>query len=246
MINLKEETISIAWCDSGHTDAKFTEKLVSTVASISKTSNSLINTIRVQGNQIARQRDAVFHSWETQENLKSDWLLWVDSDIVLNEESLNILFSHADKKTAPVISGVYFIMKENLDTLPTPIPCIFLKTENKNEVEHIHPLPENQFLKIDHAGMGIVLMHRSIIKKIRLKYKQGIPLFAEINESIGNFISEDIMFFNKLRECGVAVYTHTSALFQHMKTFPFDINYYLMYWDSEHKIKRPEDNSFKY
>jgi hypothetical protein len=98
-------------------------------------------------------------------------------------------------------------------------------------IQHIHPLPDNEVIKIDCAGMGLVLMHKSIVPILRDKYPDQ-SMFAE-QEGLGlKYVSEDVVFFRKLKEAGIPVYAHTGAIAQHMKRFNFDEAYYKMWWDS--------------
>jgi hypothetical protein len=95
-------------------------------------------------------------------------------------------------------------------------------------------LPKNELIKVDSAGFGFLLMHKSIVSKMR-EVSPDYSLFAE-EEGIGDkYISEDIVFFRKLKAAGVDVYAHTGALVQHMKRFSFDINYYNLYWNGLQK-----------
>ena len=63
----------LAWCDNGLADGKFTEGIVYTLISSGLPIN---NAMRVQGNQIGRQRQSAMEHWL--KNTKNDWLLWVD------------------------------------------------------------------------------------------------------------------------------------------------------------------------
>ena len=118
-----KETLSIGWCDNGLTDGKFTEGLVYTMITSVNKGVSINNAIRVQGNQIGRQRQALFTMWF--EQIKTDWLLWVDSDIVLTADVLKLLWDTADKIQRPVGCGVYFISKETESSLRMPMPAVF-------------------------------------------------------------------------------------------------------------------------
>jgi hypothetical protein len=237
MIDFQNETVSLGWCDNGSTDGKFTEGIAYTFLGLLDQGMMINQIIRVQGNQIARQRETLIRQWE--EKNDTDWLLWVDSDIFLNVDLFKILASYADKETHKVISGVYFIAKENLETLPTPMACIFSGTdEENNKVIHVHPLPENKLIEIDAAGMGLVLMHRSALEAMRKVYGPDQALFEEKTDIEDKFVSEDIMFFRKLKVAGIQSYAHTGATATHIKRFPLDINYYNMYWDNVNKMKR--------
>ncbi len=223
----KNDTVALGWCDNGTTDGKFTEGL--TTAIIAGPANGMmINTsIRVQGNQIGRQRQVLFDHWA--DNLKTDWLLWVDSDIVLNLEAMKLLWQTADKINRPVVSGVYFISKENEGTLMRPFPVLFDNVD-EYQIKYHHPLPENQVIKVDCAGFGFVLMHKSIVPKMR-EANPGKGMFMETGDGQDDhFIGEDIIFFRRMQKAGIPLHAHTGALVKHMKRFSLDYDYYAMYW----------------
>jgi hypothetical protein len=116
------------------------------------------------------------------------------------------------------------------------MPTIFYKGTHEFQIEYIHPLPENQIIQVDSAGFGCLLMHKSIIPKLRDKFVDE-SFFAEKDLGKDKFIGEDIIFFNKLKETGTPVYAHTGALVTHMKTFPFDISYYALFWTAYNKVQ---------
>jgi hypothetical protein len=88
----------------------------------------------------------------------------------------------------------------------------------------VHPLPKDQLIQVGAAGMGYVLMHRSVVTKI----KKAIPdsqLFMDIG--VGKkFIGEDIYFFALCEKAGIPLWCDTSVTAPHMKRFSFDEHYY--------------------
>jgi hypothetical protein len=221
-----KETLSIGWCDNGMTDGKFTEGLLYTTIQASNYGMTINNAVRVQGNQIGRQRQHLFDMWA--DSIKTDWLLWVDSDIVLTNDVLKTLWDAADKNTHPVVCGVYFISKENEKSVMQPMPAIFNEV-SEFQIAYVHPLPVDKLIKVDNAGMGLCLMHKSIVPKLREKFPDQ-SMFAE-QEGIGDkYVSEDIVFFRKLKAAGIEVHAHTGALVKHMKRFALDVHYYQMFW----------------
>ena len=227
----KNDTVALGWCDNGTTDGKFTEGL--TTAIIAGAPNGMvINTsMRVQGNQIGRQRQVLFDYWA--DKIKTDWLLWVDSDIVLNLDAMKLLWQTADKINRPVVSGVYFISKENEGTLMRPFPVLF-DNITEFQIKYHHPLPENQVLKVDCAGFGFVLMHKSIVPKMREAHP-GKGMFMETGDGVDDhFVGEDIIFFRRMQKAGIPLHAHTGALVKHMKRFSLDYDYYALYWANEH------------
>ena len=236
----KNETVAIGWCDNGTTDGKFTEGLATALVAGGPNGMPIHTTIRVQGNQIGRQRQVLFDHWA--DKIKTDWLLWVDSDIVLNLESMQKLWKTADKINRPVVSGVYFISKENEGTLMRPFPVLF-NDVSEYQIQYVHPLPDNEVIKIDNAGFGFVLMHKSIVPKMR-EANPGKGMFMETGDGVDDhFIGEDIVFFRRMRAAGIPLHAHTGALVKHMKRFSLDYDYYAMYWTQEHLKKQLKEQA---
>jgi len=111
MTHSVKERITIGWCDGGSVEGRFMSGIVNTVIEAPKHKLNIVNTIRVQGNQIARQRQSLWDFWSNLSD--SEWLLWVDSDIVLTMPVLNMIWEAADKKTKPVVTGTYFVSSQN-------------------------------------------------------------------------------------------------------------------------------------
>ena len=232
MPHSSKETVALAWCDGGLVDGRFMDGLLLAIMNAPKIGMRVVNKIRVNGNQIGRQRQVLFDNWA--DVTKTDWLLWVDSDIVVTPDSLKLLWDSADKVSRPVVSGTYFVSKENEKSLMQPFPALFKEGTNKHELQIIHPLPQNELIKVDSAGFGFLLMHKSIVPKLR-EVSPNYSLFAE-EEGVGDkYISEDIVFFRKLKATGIDLYAHTGAVVQHMKRFSLDINYYNLYWNGLQK-----------
>ena len=216
----------MCWCDNGSTDGKFTEGIV--YAALTSTL-PLKSAMRVQGNQIGRQRQEALTFWY--EKTDFDWILWVDSDIVLTEDALQKVWASADKTTRPVVTGTYFISKENEKSLMAPYPAVFNWTDSEYQIAYLHPLPKDALIQVGSAGFGFVLMHRNAITEMR-KVHGTVPYFNETG--VGEqFVSEDINFFRMMHQAGVPLYTHTGALVKHIKRFALDIEYYKFFWNNQ-------------
>lgn len=217
-----QETVSVAWCDNGMVDGKFMQGVTDVLL---KSGIKFESTLRSQGNQIARQRETVITYWYEQN--KADWLLWVDSDVVISPEGFLKLWNQKDKDERPIMTGVYFTTDNPEEPLMIPMPTVFNFTENKDgefALSRVHPLPENKLIKVGAAGMGYVLMHRSVVDRI----KKEIPdaqFFMEMGRG-NKFIGEDIYFFALCEKVGIPLYCDTSVKAPHMKRFSFDEHYY--------------------
>jgi hypothetical protein len=233
-----KETITLGWCDSGTVEGRFTSGIANTIIEASKIKINIENTIRVNGNQIARQRQSLFDYWA--DLSKSEWLLWVDSDIVIDQHIIKMLWDVADKKTKPIVTGTYFVSNQNEQSLMEPVPSLYMETGDEFQTKIIHPLPENKVIPVDLAGFGLMLMHRSIINPVR-EAAGGYSVFGEKQNPGVQFVSEDVAFCRYVKKAGIQLYAHTGALVPHMKTFSFDKNYYNIYWNgiAEGKINKP-------
>ena len=216
-----EETLTIAWCDNGMVDGKFMQGVTDVML---HSGVKVATTLRSQGNQIGRQRETIVKAWYEQN--KSDWILWVDSDVVISPETFLKLWDKRDAVRKPLLTGVYFTTDTPEEPLMVPSPTVFEFVVNGNEVgiKRLHPLPKDKFLQVGAAGMGFVLMHRSVITRI-LEVEPNTPIFTEVGVN-KSFMGEDIFFFALCNKAEIPVWCDTSALVPHMKRFSFDVNYY--------------------
>ena len=219
---VKEETVALVWCDNGNVDGKFMQGVADVLL---KSGVKFEATLRSQGNQIARQRQTVVDYWI--DKTKYDWLLWVDSDVVISPEKFKLLWDNKDAKERPMVTGVYFTTDNPEEPLMVPMPTVFSFVNNGDGgfgLSRVHPLPENKLIKVDAAGMGFILMHRSVAEKARTVAPDG-QLFMEMGRGT-KFIGEDIFFFALCDKAEVPLYAHTGATAPHMKRFSFDEHYY--------------------
>lgn len=221
-----DETLSVAWCDTGTVDSMFMGGIVNLLSNWEIVGAKKGGFFSVTGNMIHKQRQQMIDEWYASGN---DWLLWVDSDVVISAEMIKTLWDVADKNARPVVCGVYFVTPNPNKPMMTPYPCIF---KYEGELSNpVHPLPVNKLIKIDTAGMGLCLMHRSVVDMIKEPYEG-----TYFDVSIGKVNrGEDISFFLKLKEQGIPVYAHTGVVAQHIKRFSFDIQYYDHFWKNVKK-----------
>ena len=219
-----QETVAIAWCDNGMVDGKFMQGVTDVIL---KSGLTFESTYRSQGNQIARQREKVINYWYDQN--KADWLLWVDSDVVISPEGFLKLWEQKDKYERPIMTGVYFTTDNPEEPLMVPMPTIFNFIVGDGDeggfgLTRVHPLPKDKLIQVSAAGMGYVLMHRSVVDRIR-KELPDAQFFMEMGRGT-KFIGEDIYFFALCEKAGVPLWCDTSVTAPHMKRFSFDEHYY--------------------
>jgi hypothetical protein len=232
MAHSKNETITVAWCDGGYTDGLFTEGLIRTFFT---TRAPLRGIFRIPGSQISRQRQGILDLWYDDEK-STDWLLWIDSDIELTSEALDKVWDAADKFTHPIVTGIYFVSLDKEGDMQNPQACIFYQNkESEYQMNPIWPIPENQLLQIDYSGMGFVLMHRSVVTKLREIFPNGF-MFEEEQNPGEKFVGEDINFFKKIKNAQIPVYAHTGAMVRHIKRFALSFDYTKKFMEEKNGI----------
>ena len=211
-------------------DGKFTQGMVDVLL---HSGLKFETSLRSQGNQIGRQRETIVKYWY--ENNKSDWLLWLDSDVVVSPEKFKLLWDNRDAEKRPLLTGVYFTTDTPEEPLMIPMPTIFEFAEADGVVgiKRMHPMPKDKLIQVGAAGMGFVLMHRNVITKI-LEAVPDAPIFTEIGVN-KSFMGEDIYFFALCDKAEVPVWCHTGATVPHMKRFSFDEHYYNAFFSGSQK-----------
>jgi len=159
------------------------------------------------GYNIAQIRNLIAH-WAI--NNKFDYIMWVDSDIILPKLILEKFYSY----NYDIISGIYLQRKEEVK-----IPEIYIPNDHggsKNIL--IEQVPINQIFEIVGCGFGAVLTKIDVLKKI------GYPQF-EYHNAIDskNAISEDVDFCRKAINKGYKIYADSSMRCEHIGTKKFII-----------------------
>jgi len=220
------ETISIGWIDNGNTEGDFTFGLVKTIMQASLSQRPFNSAFRISGSHISKQRQLLINEW-MESDFTTDWILLIDSDVELKKEHLDKLIACADKDTAPVVTGLYFILRYNEDSeyKVNPEPCIYSGDFEKNGfVSAIHSFAIDSLIPIDYAGLGFALIHKGVIEKIYKKYP-NIFLFKENDKEGTSMIGEDFSFFQLIKNVGIQSYCHTGINPKHIKKIAIDLNY---------------------
>lgn len=171
---------------------------------------------------IAQNRRNLLHNWLT--TTDSEWLFWVDSDIVLNKVAVEKIWNAADKDLSPIVSGLYFYPIQD-DKKIVIKPCLYNFSNDPHAAVSIEDFEKDSIVKIEASGFGCLLMHRSAIEK--LISLSGYVDFFGIN-AVSNLSteSEDFNFFSYLLKYNIPVYAHTGAIVDHVK--PIRVNHNIL------------------
>ena len=163
------------------------------------------------------------------ENTDSDWLLMIDVDERLSLEAFDLLIQTAHDKERPVVSALVFAAFDAHKHLyPKPVPAIF-----QDAPEGFLPLykyDRNSVFQIDACGTGCVLIHRSVLEKMRdnADPNQGTDWCWFWDGPIdGNWVSEDLLFSRRIRQLGFPIHVNTAAILPHQKSYWLDERHHL-------------------
>ena len=214
------ETINIAWCDNGTTDGLFTHKLTELVFNGNAFGIPIGAVSRNCGNQLSRQRMHLIANWYN-DNVH-EWFLSIDSDIVVELQTVKDLWQIADKNSNPIVSGIYYLfLTDNEGVTPTASPSVFRTQNEWRTIESVDIEKEDDTFLADAAGFGLLFIHRSVITQMIEKLGNGTNFFQEKTNS-----GEDIAFFKNAKDCDIPLTICKKATVQHIKRFSLGIEYF--------------------
>jgi GT2 family glycosyltransferase len=221
--------VSIGSCDPGTVNGAFAYRLIQLAQARSA---RLGPFVRVKGSGLlSKQRNRVVKQFL--DGTKSDWLLLIDSDEQLSVEAFDKLLETAHDKERPVVAGLVFAgFGIEGAPYPKPVPAIF-----QDAPEGFLPLykyDKNSVFEIDAAGTGCLLIHRSVLEKMRetADKNQGTDWCWFWDGPVdGNWIGEDLLFCRRIRALGFPIYVNTGAILPHQKSYWLDERHHQLWKD---------------
>jgi hypothetical protein len=221
--------VSIGSCDPGIVNGAFAYRLIQLAQARSA---RLGPFVRVKGSGLlSKQRNRVVKQFL--DGTKSDWLLLIDSDEQLSLEAFDKLLETAHDKERPVVAGLVFAgFGIEGAPYPKPVPAIF-----QDAPEGFLPLykyDKDSVFEIDAAGTGCLLIHRSVLEKMRetADKNQGPDWCWFWDGPVdGNWIGEDLLFCRRIRALGFPIYVNTGAILPHQKSYWLDERHHQLWKD---------------
>lgn len=142
------------------------------------------------------------------------YLLMVDSDIIVPEDGLGMLFSSMmDKCGAGVAVGYYPTSSEGESGMTCAYPDTsprFEKPYMTFEIDLLREDVQRQDIPLRGTGLGFALIDVDVFKRIRK------PWFKQRFDSDGIGLSEDMWFCNACRDKGIKIMLNTHARCGHV------------------------------
>ena len=158
------------------------------------------------------------------DDTKADWLWFVDSDMCFPEDTLERLLKAAHPKTRPVVGALCFgLRREHTDPLNHAerfrcFPTVYVWREFEDRVgfQVVTDYPRDELVAVSASGAACVLIHRSVMTKIRDLY--GDHWFTQVTHPTGpTTFSEDMSFFIRAAAADAPVFVHTGVKTAHDK-----------------------------
>jgi len=159
------------------------------------------------------------------ENRDSQWLCWIDTDMGFQPDMIDRLVEAADPKTRPVIGALCFSWKETgIDGMGgfrcEPRPTIFDWKTIGDETGFVGraSYPPNMLIRCGATGSAAILIHRSVLERMREQYGQNWYSRIPNPSTGGNLIGEDLSFCVRLGAMNYPLHVHSGIPTSHHKS----------------------------
>lgn len=226
----KKEKICISFIEGGNVEGQFAQSLANLII---KTEYNIVDCARAASGLISFNRNRIVDYFLKTE---CDWLLMLDSDIDLPTNAAEALFDSADSIYRKCMVGIYALNTSGTFNI-TLEPSIYEKIDDG--FFSILDYTENQILEVDGAGLGITLIHRTVLEDIQKNIGGKYPWFSDYAFE-DEWKGEDFHFFDLVKKVGHKIYCNTKVKASHLKKInltPEDLKRYI---DGE-EILVPED-----
>jgi GT2 family glycosyltransferase len=149
----------------------------------------------------------------------AEWAWFLDTDMVFGPDILPRLLQTAKEKKGKVVAGLCFIYAKSKGAI---YPNIFMELPNRKPGQkrymHAATWPDEPF-EVDGTGGACLLVHREVLQAVEERYKDSpYPWQDErVDEATGTMEGEDLVFCQKIKECGYKIWYDPHAEVGHLK-----------------------------
>jgi len=154
---------------------------------------------------------------------EAQWLFWLDTDMGFQPDALEMLLAAADPIERPIVGALCFSQQEiesdgmgGRRTQPTPVIYDWITVEGQSGYAVRWDYPRDTVLQTHATGSACVLIHRSVLERIREKF--GPVWYDRIpNPSTAQLFSEDLSFCVRAGALDIPVFVDTRVKTTHLK-----------------------------
>lgn len=121
----------------------------------------------------------------------ADFMMWFDSDMVFNPETLLHMLDVIDRENADFVTGVYY--RRTAPFTPTIFKTLDIDAIGNAEWTEFDEVPDGLF-EVAGCGFGCVLMRTDVAMSVFSRFER---MFSPIGE-----VGEDLSFCWRARQCG--------------------------------------------
>lgn len=209
----------IGFTSSGTVDALFNRSLVEMMLWEQEMGHSRLfhpngDIISVRsGPRVAHARNVITQRFL--DRTKAEWLWMLDTDMVFAKDTLDQLLAVADPETAPIVGALCFGGGYTGSIFPT----LYVHDEQQG-MGSLSDYPANEMVSVDATGAACLMIHRSVLMKLREKYAPPTWFAESVWE--GKEVGEDITFCIRARTEGFPVQVFTGIEVGHVKPVVLD------------------------
>lgn len=214
--------VAIGYCRPDSVDGWFFDSLTTLLLYDREHDQRVEATIGGEGGpRVAATRNEVVRRFLKETTC--EWLWWVDCDMVLPPNALDMLLAQADPVEAPIVGGLCFAGGRT-----TIKPTIYqFRWEEVDGVKQLHSdlalsYPDNACIEVGGTGAACLLTHRSVYEAIEAELPPSpLPWFQDQVIS-GQDFGEDIVFCLRAKTVGKRTWVHTGVKVGHRKMHVLD------------------------
>lgn len=179
--------------------------------------------------RLERARNAIVQSF-LDEWPAAELLAFIDSDMGFRWVWMELLCQvvESDPERFPIVGGLCFSQRPvgagTAEAVKTaPYPTLYMAGVNPETglmgFNPIYEYPRDELVQVDGTGAAFVVIHRSILEKMRTEQGDAWfnPVTVKDNEGRPSSFGEDLSFCIRARQAGAVVHVHTAAKTSHLK-----------------------------
>ena len=219
--------VAVAYLHPGEVSAAFSMSLLKLMLHESFRTGMppLVMANRCSSGNIVEGRNEV--AQQMLDSTPCEWLLFTDADMGFAPDSLERLLASADPQDRPVVGGLCFAVKRtgtDPDTHAERFQCMptlynWRELPDRVGFQVVENYERDALQVVGATGAAFVLIHRSVLQKIRDTY--GDRWFDRIPHELpkpnGTLFSEDMSFCIRVAGIDVSLYVDTAVKTCHDK-----------------------------
>jgi hypothetical protein len=232
------EGVVVAWVRPSHVNGEFMESVLGLVDYESTRGPKHVTGGRggfvsqVSSANVSAARNEVCEKFLKYSS--APWLLFLDSDMTFEPDTVEKLLEFADEDKAPIIGGLCFTLSETAELEPTLYDVV--GTLERPEFIRYKRFPLDSMFEVHATGAACLLIHRSVLARVRdfrtpkrpgmVGFSDAYPWFQE-TDFYGRRMSEDITFCFRAGFAGIPIWVNTAVKLGHIKTFSLTYDRYM-------------------